>query len=499
MKPATTESFPQSAATTPAQRWGFLAAISAGLFLIGLDNSILYTALPELRSALETTETQALWIINAYPLMMAGLLLGTGTLGDKIGHQKMFLSGLIIFGLASLTAAFSPTAGVLIAARAFLGIAAAAMMPATLALIRITFTAERERNTAIGVWGSVAIIGAALGPIIGGTLLEYFWWGSVFLINVPVAIIAVIATIIVAPGNIPNPEKQWDFLSSLFALFTLAFLILAIKEAVSPTRSWAVIGLALIISVGGAVSFSKRQKKIKEPLFDASLFRNPLFSGGVIAAGFSMFAISGIEMTTSQRFQLSSGFSPLEAGLLMLPIAIASFPMSIIGGANLHRWGFRNLICGGFIATALGICLCLWGTSHSEEIALFSLGLLFIGVGTGAVFSVASTAIIGSAPVSKAGMASSVEEVSYEFGTLLSVAILGSLFPTFYALHAPSEVADNFSAGVHDAVYGAAASAALDTAYLNILTIALCCALFAAAVTAFFFRGNPKGTSHAHQ
>lgn len=488
----------QAQAPTKTQRWAFLAVISGGLFLIGVDNSILYTALPLLREQLAATETQALWIINAYPLLMAGLLLGTGTLGDKIGHRRMFLMGLSIFGIASLGAAFAPTAWALVAARAFLGIGAATMMPATLALIRITFEDERERNTAIGIWGSVAILGAAAGPIIGGALLEFFWWGSVFLINVPVAVIALIATLFVAPANIANPSKHWDFLSSFYALLTLAGLIITIKESVNTARHMPLLLGAVIMLIIGAVLFSSRQKKIEEPLLDLSLFRNRLFLGGVVAAGMAMFTVSGLEMTTSQRFQLSVGFTPLEAGLLMIPAALGSFPMSIIGGANLHRWGFKPLISGGFFATAVGIALCIWGATHTDGLPFFIAGLFFMGAGAGSVMSVSSTAIIGSAPVRKAGMASSIEEVSYEFGTLLSVAILGSLFPFFYSLHAPAEVADNFSAGVHHAIYGDAARASLDTAYINVLVIALVCAVVAALISSYLFRGNPKGANNAH-
>ncbi len=173
-----------------SNRWLLLVTVAAGLLLITLDNSVLYTALPTLTRELGATTTQGLWIINAYPLVMAGLLLGAGTLGDRIGHRTMFLAGLVLFGIASIVAAFSPTPEVLIAARAFLAIGASAMMPATLALIRITFTVERERNIAIAIWGSISIVGAAIGPIIGGLLLEHFWWGSVFLINVPVVIAA---------------------------------------------------------------------------------------------------------------------------------------------------------------------------------------------------------------------------------------------------------------------------------------------------------------------
>ena len=162
--------------------------------------------------------TQGLWIINAYPLVLAGLLLGTGTLGDKLGHRLMFIVGLVVFGVASLAAAFAPSAWLLVGARGLLGMGAAVMMPATLALIRLTFPDERERNTAIGIWGSVAVVGAALGPLVGGALLEAFWWGSVFLINVPIVLIALALTFWLAPENMPNPAKYWDFISSVLSL-----------------------------------------------------------------------------------------------------------------------------------------------------------------------------------------------------------------------------------------------------------------------------------------
>ena len=177
---------------TKAQRWGFFAVVSLGLLMIGLDNSILYTALPALEHALGAGPGQGLWIINAYPLVLSGLLLGTGALGDRVGHRLMFIVGLAIFGLASLGAAFAPGPLELILARGMLGMGAAVMMPATLALIRLTFPDERERNTAIGIWGSVAVAGGALGPVIGGALIQHFWVGSVFLINVPIVVVALV-------------------------------------------------------------------------------------------------------------------------------------------------------------------------------------------------------------------------------------------------------------------------------------------------------------------
>ncbi|WP_284710446.1 MFS transporter, partial [Actinomyces sp. 186855] len=230
---------PAASPTTRGQRWTFFTIISLGLLMIGLDNSILYTALPQLNEQLHATETQQLWVVNAYPLVLAGLLLGTGTLGDRIGHRRMFVLGLGAFGLASLAAALAPTAWALVAARALLGLGAAIMMPATLALIRLTFDDEIERNTAIGIWGSVAVVGAAAGPTVGGLLLEHFWWGSVFLINVPIVAAALALTLRLAPPNVANPAKSWDALSSLYALAALSSLVLAIKS--SARADWGLV------------------------------------------------------------------------------------------------------------------------------------------------------------------------------------------------------------------------------------------------------------------
>lgn len=248
------------------RRWVLLATVSAGLLLIALDNSILYTALPTLVTDLGASSSQSLWIINAYPVVMAGLLLGAGTLGDRVGHRKMFLIGLVIFGLASILAAFSPTPEVLIAARAILAVGAAAMMPATLALIRITFEDERERNVAVAIWGTIAVVGSALGPIVSGLLLLSFPWGAVFLINVPVVILAVIATMILAPKNDPDRSKSWDLISSVFALVTLVGLVIAIKEVARQPSPLVII--AVVASVAGGWAFVHRQGRLEHPLLD---------------------------------------------------------------------------------------------------------------------------------------------------------------------------------------------------------------------------------------
>ena len=401
---------------TKAQRWGFFAVVSLGLLMIGLDNSILYTALPALEQALGAGPEQGLWIINAYPLVLSGLLLGTGALGDRVGHRLMFIVGLAIFGLASLGAAFAPGPLELIVARGMLGMGAAVMMPATLALIRLTFPDERERNTAIGIWGSVAVAGGALGPVVGGALIQHFWVGSVFLINVPIVVIALVLTIALAPENLPNLDKQWDVVSSFYALVALSGLTMAIKQA---AQNPAITLAALAAAAVGAWLFVRRQHRLTDPLLTFDIFRSRLFTGGVLAAAGGMFVLAGAELMTTQKLQLVDALTPLTAGATVAVMALSAIPASILGGAYLHKIGFLPLIAGGFFGAVVGAVALATGWT--------SIGMVLLGLSAGSVMSVSSIAIIGSAPMHRSGMAAGVEEVSYELGTLITVALTGSL------------------------------------------------------------------------
>ncbi|GAA3523965.1 MFS transporter [Corynebacterium pilbarense] len=401
---------------TKAQRWGFFAVVSLGLLMIGLDNSILYTALPALEQALGAGPEQGLWIINAYPLVLSGLLLGTGALGDRVGHRLMFIVGLAIFGLASLGAAFAPGPLELIVARGMLGMGAAVMMPATLALIRLTFPDERERNTAIGIWGSVAVAGGALGPVVGGALIQHFWVGSVFLINVPIVVIALVLTVVLAPENLPNLDKQWDVVSSFYALVALSGLTMAIKQA---AQNPAITLAALAAAAVGAWLFVRRQHRLTDPLLTFDIFRSRLFTGGVLAAAGGMFVLAGAELMTTQKLQLVDALTPLTAGATVAVMALSAIPASILGGAYLHKIGFLPLIAGGFFGAVVGAVALATGWT--------SIGMVLLGLSAGSVMSVSSIAIIGSAPMHRSGMAAGVEEVSYELGTLITVALTGSL------------------------------------------------------------------------
>lgn len=487
---------------SPLRRWLLLATVSAGVLLITLDNTILYTALPTLSEQLGASAAESLWILNAYPLVMCGLLLGAGTLGDRFGHRRMFTVGLVVFGAASALAAFAPAVGVLIAARALLAVGAACMMPATLALIRIGFDDVRERNLAVAVWGAISVVAAALGPIVGGLLLEAFWWGSVFLINVPVVLAALVLTPWVAPRARPDRTTRWDAPSSVHAMLTLSGAVFAIKEATGPEPSWPLLAVATAVAVAGGWAFARRQRRLAAPVLDFGVFRNRAFSAGVIAAACSMFVIGGVQLVTTQRYQLVAGFTPLQSGVLVAVVALGSLPASLIGGATLHRLGLRVLVSGGLALAAVGLVASRVG--GVDRFGLFIAGLVVTGAGLGLTMSVASTAIIGNVPARQAGMASSVEEVSYEFGNLLAVALLGSLATGLYTRFvrlpdgAPAGAAEGLSAAVQaaqgDPAVLAAAGAAYDAAFLTILAVVAALVAVTALVTGRLLRHHGPGT-----
>ncbi|WP_052161400.1 MFS transporter [Hoeflea sp. BAL378] len=416
---------------TSSNRWLILSIVSVALFLIVIDMTVLYTALPRLTHDLGATANEKLWIINVYPLVMAGLLPGLGTLGDRVGHKKLFVGGLLVFGIASLFAAYAWTPSLLIAARVPLAIGGAMMMPASLSIIRLVFTDERERSFAIGIWAAVASGGAALGPIVGGLLLEHFWWGSVFLINVPIVAVALAFAVVVIPALARNGDRPWDLVASIQLLAGLVGIVFAIKELAKPLPSYGSIGLAALVGSLALVLFIRRQQRSAHPLIDFSLFRNELFSAGVATAVLASFAIVGVELVVSQRLQLVLGMSPLEAGLSILPIPLGAFLGSPITGLLLPRWGGAETLWRAIELAAFGLAgyLVVYDAGVIQQIACLSV----LGVGLGAAMTAASSLIMLSAPPDRAGMAASLEEVSFEFGGMLGIALLGSLMSAVYS------------------------------------------------------------------
>lgn len=437
-----TEEHPFSAAPKNPHRWLLLMMVGLGLLLVTVDITILLTALPVLTHELHASAAEGLWIVNAYPLFSTGLLLGAGTLGDRIGHRRMYLVGLVIFGLASLMAAYAGSVAVLVLARVLQAVGASAMLPATLALIRVGFADERERALAISVWACLSLVGAILGPLLGGWLLGHFHWGALFLVNVPIIAIAWLGTWFVAPEQRNPNADPWDLPSSVLALLALSSLVLAIKTATHPPIDLGVLSAALAAGLVAGLAFVRRQRRLPHPLLDFSLFLNPAFAAGVLGAVSVTFTTGGVLLGVSQRFQWVAGYTPLQSGLLASVLFIGTLPSSILGGLWLHHIGLRRLIAGGLAVGALGMLVAAqalpWHPSGlpaaHEGLGWLVAGLLLAGLGLGATISVASTAIVESAPPHRAGMASSVEEVAYEFGALLSIALLGSLLTGLYTV-----------------------------------------------------------------
>ncbi|BES87015.1 MFS transporter [Pectobacterium araliae] len=413
------------------KKWLILAIVSSALFLIVIDMTVLYTALPTLTHDLHATASDKLWIVNIYALVASGLLLGMGTLGDKLGHKPLFISGLVVFCIASLLAAYSPTPGILIAARALLAVGAAMMMPATLSIIRLTFSDERERALAIGIWAAVASGGAAFGPVMGGILLEYFWWGSVFLINVPVVLLALIMGITVIPHRPGNASHRWDFIGSLLIMVGLIGVTYAIKELGKRVPSYNDTLIALLIGVAFITLFVRRQRNSTHPLVDFSLFRLRPFSAAVAAAIVAAAALIGMELAFTQRLQLVVGLSPLQAGLFILPLSLASFISGPLTGKILPHVNSGKILAAGLLISGLGMGSYL--LLHNAPIIIQVISLTVIGAGVGSTMTAASSTIMQVAPAAKAGMAASIEEVSYELGGATGVTLMGSLLSFAYS------------------------------------------------------------------
>ncbi|QCO56068.1 MFS transporter [Pseudorhodobacter turbinis] len=479
---------------SPRNRWLILAIVSSALFLIVIDMTVLYTALPRLTHDLAATATEKLWIVNAYPLVVAGLLPGLGGLGDRFGHKHMFLSGLVVFGIASLAAAFSPAPSMLIAARVMLAVGAAMMMPATLSLIRLTFTDEKERAFAIGIWAAVASGGAAFGPVVGGLLLEWFWWGSVFLINVPIVLLSLAAGALVLVNKRPAQAHPFDLIGSAQVMVGLIGMVYAIKEASKREPSWQIAGIVFVIGMVAMLAFVRRQRASVSPLIDFSLFKNAQFSSGVIASMVAAAVLIGVELVFSQRLQLVLGLSPLQAGVMILPIPMAAFLAGPLTGLVLPRQGARRVLTAAMAVT--GVALMAYLSTYQGPSWLWLSFLAVMGFGLGATMTAASSTIMMSAPEDRTGMAASIEEVSFELGGALGIAVLGSLMSALYtrAMIIPDGLSATVSDGIDEALLvaerlepaaavhlTALARGAFDEAFVVVIALTAvlsCCAAF---------------------
>ncbi|QXC63582.1 DHA2 family efflux MFS transporter permease subunit [Aquihabitans sp. G128] len=399
--------------------------------VIGVDNTILNVALPKIVGDLGAKGSQLQWMIDAYTIVFASLLLTAGALGDRFGRKRMLHGGVIVFGTCSTLAAFSGSATGLIGARALMGIGGAAIFPTTLSILTNTFTDPAERAKAIGIWAGVTGLGVALGPLGGGLLLEHFWWGSVFLVNVPLCLAALVLGWFVIPDSKDPSEGRLDPLGSLLSIGALFGILFALIEG--PDQGWLSAPVVGAFLVGAALlaAFAWWELHCEHPMLDLHFFSNPRFSAASATITLTYFALFGSTFLLTQYFQFVLGYSPLKAGFMTAPVAVGL----MVGGPTaprlVRRFGTKYVVTGGL--TLVGLCLLTYASDTAmSSLAIGGVVRLLFGLGIGLTTAPATESIMGSLPRGKAGVGSAVNDTTRQTGGALGVAVLGSIFSANY-------------------------------------------------------------------
>jgi MFS transporter, DHA2 family, multidrug resistance protein len=410
--------------------WAGLATLALPTLLIGVDMTVLHLAVPRLSADLQPSSTQLLWIVDIYGFLIAGFLLTMGTLGDRIGRRKLLTIGAIAFSLASLFAAFSTSAEMLIVARALLGVAGATLMPSTLSLIRNMFLDASQRTLAVSIWMMCILTGQALGPLIGGILLEHFWWGSAFLIAVPVMILLLILSPIFLPEYRDPDPGRIDFVSVALSLATILSVVFGLKElARYGLSALPVLAIAAGIAVGYV--FVRRQKSLRDPMLDVRLFKSGSFNSVVATHLLSMFMLAGMQFISAQHLQLVLELSPVQAGMWMVPAAIGGIIGSLLASVLVRLIRPVNVIVSNLLVGAVGFAV-LTQVDVANGLTLLVSGLLIATFAVSLVTALTTDLIIGAVPSERAGTASGISETSAEFGIAMGIAVLGSISTVIY-------------------------------------------------------------------
>ena len=489
--------------TTPAciyeRRWKMLAVLSLSMMIIGLDNTIVNVALPTLQRQFSASASDLQWIVDAYLLVFAAALLTMGTLGDRYGRKRALQGGLLIFGGASAAVVFAGNVNQLIALRIVMGLGAALIMPATLSIITNVFP-RKERGRAIGIWAGTAAIGIGLGPLAGGLLLEAFSWSSVFLVNVPVAVVALLLGMKLVPESRDPSPGAFDLFGATLSATALLALVWSVIEA--PSRGWtsAAVLVGIVVAALLGAAFIAWERRVASPMLDLAYFRKPRFSMGSLAISTIFFSLMAAIFALTQYLQFAHGFSALQAGATMIPLALGLMLSAVNSSRFVTRFGTKRVVAAGMILLAAVLATTvLWTPGLS--VWLIAAWLFVLGLAMGSVMAPATDAVMGSVPPAKAGVASAMNDVTRQVGGALGVAIVGSLIDTIYtsrvgeaasslppALRSPVEA----SVGAANAVAArlpAPAGAHLAAAAADAFTSALGYGLLAAAAVALLGAG----------
>ncbi len=439
--------------------WSALVVLMLPVLLISVDNTVLSFALPEISIALHPSGTQQLWIVDAYPLVLAGLLVTMGALGDRYGRRRMLLIGATGFALISAMAAFAPSAEMLIAARAAMAVFGAMIMPATLSLLRSVFTDRGQRRLAIAIWASIFSAGAALGPVVGGVLLEHFGWGSVFLMAVPVLIPLVVLVPLLVPESKDPAPGRIDPVGILLSMLAFVPVVYAIKE-ISVHGVSAMLGLLVVVSIGAGILFVRRQLSSASPMLDMRLFRRGAFTGAILVNMLSLMALVGFLYFVAQHLQLILGMGSMEAGLALVPGLAAMIVSGLVVVPISARVSPRIVIPAALVFSVTGYVLVAATASRADATGLV-LAFVCLGIGIGAAETVSNELILASAPPAKAGAASAVSETAYEVGSVLGTAVLGGILTAIYRaqLVLPAGLDDAAATAARETLGGAVSTA----------------------------------------
>ena len=424
-----------SRAAAGRRRWWILAVLCLSVLLVVIDNTIVNVALPTMSRDLAASTQGLQWIVDGYTLVFAGLLLVGGNLGDRLGRRRMLQAGLVLFALTSVGAALARSTGELIAARAAMGVAAALIYPATLALLNSVFTSARERATAIGIWAGVSGLAVAVGPVAGGLLLRHFAWSSVFYVNVPVVAIALAAGWRLLPESRDPGAGRFDPLGAAASVAGIGLLVWTIIEA--PQYGWLTARTlggfagALVLLAG----FGWWQLRRPDPLLDVRLFRNPRFTAASGAIALAFFGLFGFIFLITQYFQLVRGYDPLRAGLATLPFAIVTGALSPVAIAAMKRAGTKIVVTAGLLLMSSGFIVAAGTAVSSAYWGRIIVAMVLMAAGLALTSGPATEAIMGALPRDKAGAGSAVNDTTRELGGTLGVAIVGSAMSSAYASH----------------------------------------------------------------
>jgi len=492
---------------TKGRKVGVLLVCVLAQLLIAVDMTVLHLAIPALSEALHPSTTEVLWIADGYGFALAGLLVTMGNLGDRIGRKKLLLAGAAVFGIASIATAYAPTAELLIVARVVLGASAATLMPSTLSIIRNVFTGK-ERTAAIGLSSGLTILGFGLGPLVGGALLSQFWWGSVFLINVPVVALLIGAGLVVLPESRNPAPGRIDLVSVGLSIVGVLGVVYTIKEVAYKGLGHADVYVAAVLGIGAIVTFLLRQPRLAEPLIDLKLFRNRAFSATVVTTVLAMFAQLAVSVITTQYFQLVFGWSALKSGLAGLPGMGGALIGGTLGAVVIKAIGRAGTATVGCAISAAGFALYSRldvGTGYPYLV----LSMVVFGLGLALILTVATDTVLGVVPKDRAGAASAISETATELGGALGIAVLGSVLGALYRrdLVLPADLPPSLAGPARETLAGAVQVSAqvpggeqlLDSArqaFVNGMQVTMVSSavlmVLVAVVAAFALRGLPK-------